>query len=754
MALDDLTKRRILREGGAGVLLTIIVVFSGVFLVNNSYLDSQIPNQEGTDPLYTIPEPVKTSFGTYIPYEATLNVTPVLQPFSISSDLSNIKNYNPSNEIFSELKGEAKELLVQNGFVVIPSDYKQIYDVYIENDDAIIPSFVTTDAILHAYHILYDNALRSIEGDIFWDILLNLTHEMMDISLTQYTQANNVVNAPLVAEAARKNLAFFTIANSLLEPEVSIDPVVETLVGSLIDSELELIETHSSMVLSPLFGYYEDYSQYKPRGHYTRTEKLEQFFKAMMWYGRMSFRLHPSDGQGINETRQAVLIALGLAQVVENANNWANIYEPTVFFVGSADDLIYTDYLAMIGKIFSSPIPLETFENSSVIEAIIQEGMKYRNPRILSSIIPDTQDTSNETKGLRFMGQRFIPDSYIFQSLVHDNVNARMFPTALDVFAVFGSNRSQELLQDEATKYPDYLPRRALLEEEFAAYNLTVWTQNLYWLWLYSLTPLLNPKGTGYPMYMQSPAWIDKELITALGSWTELRHDTILYAKQSYTKFTSIPPEPDQGYVEANPELFARLTSLASMTFEGLQNRSLMPEIIDERLTLLIETLTSLTEIAIKELEVKPLDNKEINLIKNIGSVLERIVNINDSEYTTGTDERMALVADVHTDPNSGKVLEEGVGNPFIIFTVNKINGELILSRGATFSYYEFQQPLAERLTDEEWQLILDQGIAIPDLPSWVTSFIATNNFISDTVLQMMLTPNERLSWKDILSNL
>ncbi len=741
MALDDPTKRRILREGGGGILLTIIVVFSGVFLASNFFGELQIPGLDGEEPLYTIPEPVKTSFGTYVPYEASLSITPSLQPYTLASDLSNVKNYNPSNRFFEELTGEAKSLLVQNGFVVIPSDYQQIYDVYTENEDHGIPSFITTDAVLHAYHVLYDNALRTIEGDIFWHFLLNLTKNMIDVSQTQY----NSLSSPNVKEAARKNLAYFSIAQALLDPTSYNNPDVD----SLVEAELELIEAHSTMAISPLFGYRVDYSQYKPRGHYTRTEKLEKFFKAMMWYGRMSFRLQPSDNRGINETRQAVLLTLGIAQAEENIDYWSDIYDPTVFFVGSADDLIYTDYIEMIEEVLSSPVDLEILENNSLIEAIIQEGLVYHNPRIVSSLVPEYLNASTETKGLRFMGQRFIPDSYIFQTLVHDSVGDRMFPTALDIFAVFGSNRSKELLVEEATKYLDYLPKRNELENEFALYNLTVWTQNLYWLWLYSLTPLLNPKGAGYPTYMQTPAWIDKELITALGSWTELRHDTILYAKQSYTKFTSLPPEPEQGYVEANPELFARLASLASMTFEGLNSRNLMPEIINNRLTLLLETLFSLTEITIKELENKPLSGSELNLIENIGYTLESIVNINESEYYTDTDNRMALVADVHTDPNSGKVLEEGVGNPFIIFTVNEVNGELILSRGATFSYYEFKQPLAERLTDETWQEILDQGIAIPELPSWVESFIATEKFISQATLTLLMIPVSRISWKE-----
>ncbi len=43
--------------------------------------------------------------------------------------------------------------------------------------------------------------------------------------------------------------------------------------------------------LSPIFKYQEDYSQYVPRGHYTHSEILKNYFKAFMWHGRMSMLL-------------------------------------------------------------------------------------------------------------------------------------------------------------------------------------------------------------------------------------------------------------------------------------------------------------------------------------------------------------------------------------------------------------------------------------------------------------------------------
>jgi len=64
------------------------------------------------------------------------------------------------------------------------------------------------------------------------------------------------------------------------------------------------------------------------------------------------------------------------------------------------------------------------------------------------------------------------------------------------------------------------------------------------------------------------------------------------------------------------------------------------------------------------------------------------------------------------------------VGHAFEIFVIAPIEGKLYLTRGAVFSYYEFLQPMADRLTDERWQEMLKQKKA-PAQPEWAKSFTA-----------------------------
>jgi hypothetical protein len=80
-------------------------------------------------------------------------------------------------------------------------------------------------------------------------------------------------------------------------------------------------------------------------------------------------------------------------------------------------------------------------------------------------------------------------------------------------------------------------------------------------------------------------------------------------------------------------------------------------------------------------------------------------------------------VADVHTDGNTLKSLEEATGYIKSILVAYKLpDNRILIGVGPVFSYYEFKQPMAERLTDEKWKEMLKSG-NYPAAPEWVKSF-------------------------------
>lgn len=85
------------------------------------------------------------------------------------------------------------------------------------------------------------------------------------------------------------------------------------------------------------------------------------------------------------------------------------------------------------------------------------------------------------------------------------------------------------------------------------------------------------------------------------------------------------------------------------------------------------------------------------------------------------------IVADVQTDLNTNQVLEEGTGElRALVGAFSDDQGRVHLARGLTLSYYEFKQPLAERLTDEAWRVLLAQKP--PAEPAWIASFTAKSS--------------------------
>ena len=720
------------------------IMLVALFLVLSSDIHSQM--------IADITSDIETEFGTYHPHQVIIN--PCTETYTVSSDLGNISNIL---NYYWDLSNEEMTFLKNNNFFLRPTAYKEIFDVYKNCNDDEIPIFVTTDAMLHTFHIIYDYALRALEVQRFAGDLDHLNKALLDAMKTLYYETDNDSLKAIVM----KSVAYFGVATYLKDSTST----VPDFVNDLVNDELDLITSYEGFKSSPIFvgdsvDYIEDYSQYIPRGHYTRNDTLLTYFKSMMWYGRMTFRLEPDTmkagkQKGREETLQAILLVKTLNQLNVNGEPamtvWERIYDPTIFFVGKTDDLNIYDYLVLMEEVYGSDylsLNISDFADDEKLDTFIVKAKKLHDPRINSNWVTDQEDFEDVTKGFRFMGQRFIPDSYMFQQLVYDKVDyyqgsgdpftlvltpngpIRGFPRGLDIMTVLGSEKAEEIIRAEGdADYYGFNEQLEALKQEFANLTEPTWVQNLYWNWLYALMPLLEPKGEGYPVFMQKMAWTLKQLYTALASWGELRHDTILYAKQSYTSYNTGMPDPPgftYGYVEPNPHLYARLASLANLMRTGLNHKGLLLSEFENKLVNFESLLLGLKSISEKELTNQELLSEEYNLIWTIGERLENLLTFSDDltvSICDETDEGMAIVADVHTDSNSKRVLEEGVGYPFEVWVAVKIKTNIMLTKGAGFSYYEFKHPMADRLTDKAWQdmLISDNP---PEIPQWAADFI------------------------------
>ncbi len=83
---------------------------------------------------------------------------------------------------------------------------------------------------------------------------------------------------------------------------------------------------------------------------------------------------------------------------------------------------------------------------------------------------------------------------------------------------------------------------------------------------------------------------------------------------------------------------------------------------------------------------------------------------------------KTTIIADVHTDQNTKQVLEEGVGYVHLMIVAYKVpDGRILMGAGPVMSYYEFNQSMENRLTDEKWRELL--RFDSTERPEWVWSF-------------------------------
>lgn len=641
------------------------------------------------------------------------------QPYAIRKSLAEVSNYGAFTKVF-KLRPEQETMLKKNLFACTPTSYNQLFFVYENNQYHQLPSFVSVDVVLHLYHVFFDYTLRKSEEGPLYDAAAKLARTMAARSLRTY----NEQPGPALKDAALRNCAYFGVAAQALGERVKLPPEA----AAMVKAEMAAIERHEGFVRSAIFPYKLDFSQFVPRGHYTRSPRLKRYFTAIMWFGLAPFATRMAGEACTPTITQGLLMTRDLKRAGAMPE-WQRIYDPTTFYVGKADDLTPAEWQGVSETVFGATPKPDAFADKAKQGAFLARVEKLRAARIQAKMVLE-KEVPDPAVQLRFMGQRYIPDSEILTRVAAPV--QRPFPSGLDVLAVLGSDRAAAILDANpklynANNWPDYLVERAKANRDFAAIKPATWTSNLYWGWLDCLRPLIASVPKGYPSFMTGPAWSDCRINTALGSWAELRHDTILYGKQTTVECGGGPETIPTGYIEPNIPFYTRMAALIRSQREGLQQRKLLPDRVKDKLVEFENLVNFLKACSVKELDGRKLTEEEYTQIHYIGGQVEHFVlstidnNPGYWDLVSEQDRDMAEIADVVTA--SPKVLEVGVGRAYEILVIVPIGGKMVLTRGAALSYHEFTHPISDRLTDEKWRAMLKAGKA-PAAPEWTRSFV------------------------------
>jgi hypothetical protein len=384
---------------------------------------------------------------------------------------------------------------------------------------------------------------------------------------------------------------------------------------------------------------------------------------------------------------------------------------------------------------------------------------------------PGSRQPIQMPRSFTLLGQRFAIDSWVLSRVVYDDIKwdgelvQRRVPSALDVaFAALGNDHvvpdlvarmkgGPRKFRDGENYQHHLLAARAVVDRLPAK----AWDTTVYDCWLGALRELSRPTTDAkYPESMRTKAWAMKGLNTQLASWTQLRHDTVLYVKPSHT--TGVDCYYPAGFVEPVPAFWGKVEAMAGRAADLLE-KTPVPDAEVER--------PSAWGVA-QKVKLKDLQKKQVAFLRNFGrqvgvlkgiaakqlaqkeltagekKVLEDVVQINRGSGITRYNgwypklfykgERDCadwepLVADVHTNVpappvgDPGCVLHQGVGNVDLLMIAIDNGKDRTVYAGPVLSHYEFERPIAKRQSDSEWRKDAVSG-RLPPRPEWTKAYL------------------------------
>jgi hypothetical protein len=601
--------------------------------------------------------------------------------------------------------------------------------------------FITADIFLHSFHLIFDQMLQKFERTYMAPQLAENLYEALGF-LQVIARRSILADADSVTSQG-----YDTICDMLLVTHALLSGNSEPYdLGAFPNAkeEIERIMAASGMTESKITGQIMDYTQFIPRGHYAISPEFERYFRAMSYLGLAELPMFDGDGNPIMQNVAAAAIMSLTTDT--HKENWKKFEDSMAFLVGApnaGDPELYRK--VALNRLGDRNVDAWQNLNDKAVMAELAKDIAKNipGPKIQSVAKIDKEDSDFENRYpvFRISPKRFTYDAYILNMLTSPRVgtddNPRNMPKGTDVMAVFGSPVASTLSKSDYGK-KNYEANLGKLKAEVAGHLAR--EDTVYASWLETFRAGFEDSGSDQFFY-RSGGWQWKKLATNLASWAQLKHDTILYAEQSMAEMGDggdwhagkfEPPQP-RGYVEPDPQFFAAMLDAVGYLQTFIKKYGVEDNDADEetkysdRLEKFSQMLETMRDIARKQVGNETLSTDEYSSIKETARAFDAFLLLPGDGFPMDNEElrKMACVADVATNGFDGTVLEVAVGAPRAIYVfANDKSGGARVTKGYVFSYYEFEYPMSERMTDEDWRKIVYDPDLADELeknfrPSW-----------------------------------
>jgi hypothetical protein len=596
---------------------------------------------------------------------------------------------------------------------------KQSFEPYLGG-----PVFITSDSLLNAFHVLFEDTFRQLE--------LRQANALRGQLERLLANARSIVDKKLLPQNRMEA--------ALRHDQLVIGPAIVLLGGSLdsfdvavreeISSQTEKIRQAGSTELPAWLGPSDpeslialDYRRCKPVGFYSNSERLSPYFRAVRWLQMIPFRC----------AREAEFDAIVLLSLAYGQANLFEEFEHTENLLGMPDDLTIEDVQFKYARLLERPLSESEYDTKLARLRVSLTRRSVENHRcLINSDLKAKSPLGSLAARLSF--RVFSPartwDAVLFQDLIDHHRP----PQGLAVAALLGSTFAEKRLAAE--DMPVIIRGRENIDAET---QTEAWYYNpcLFSHYLHALSALFIPPSDDAPAFMKSEVWSAKNCQTALGGWAQMRHTFTLQsnANVNFKGLIQVPP----GFIEDNPEFFARMARLIEKCHDNLADSGCFkpnepeesektktggvivfgevnPPTLQQRWQQLSRIAHSLEAMSHKQLRRQPWTSDEDSFLRGYGEHLAAVMGYYGNSWLSPSDDAPRWV-EVSQDVQRNVSLAAAIGRPRIFYVLYPWNGMEVLCTGSVMQYYEYES--AQRLTDAEWMSLLDSPQA-PRIPAWL----------------------------------
>jgi len=441
--------------------------------------------------------------------------------------------------------------LRRNGILVTDEAYKQIFTAYIL---LINPVFITSDSLLNAYHVLYEESVFRLESEMASRLPDILRHIMDNIeNVLQKCEGD----PELLARAGRlarlvPGIALRLIDDSFHLKQEDLDAILEKEVEKIVQADgIGRPGWHSESDVSALRL---DYSRHKPRGFYTRTEDLSRYFRAVSWLQSIPFRIKKDEELAAVAMLSECLDSKTFTDPVKLSDT-RSFFQAYRKMIGVCDDSDL-NFLFDMSQDFTR-WDSNDYDFREWRDYIVKKAMQTNRRPLINDQIRFPPDDSSEAwePDVRIISAYRTPSAILFQRTTDIRRFMRDYPEGLEVAAALGSPFARNNIHGS---------QRSEILKETESCRAHFQGKSLYYDYLDALKTLLDPPDLDGPDFMKREAWQLKSCNTVLAGWAQLCHTWILQSKQAvrYLSDAMLPV----GFVEPEPDFFSKMADLAEKT--------------------------------------------------------------------------------------------------------------------------------------------------------------------------------------------